>query len=479
MLAPRVRAGIVAGLVLALGTIGCRAERPFPPEPVQWLDVPGLPAFAVGQNAYGRDLEGFRRYLDASAGAGERVVRLQLDYGLGAPQAGAGQVDEAWADRWAKVFREAARRRIHVLPSFGSWASWADPSGESVWNAWAANPYNAANGGPASHPSELLDDSPTQRLFLSWMAALVARWADQDNVLGWEIFSELDLASGGDDRPRVIAFVERAAHRIRAADPRGRPITASVSGAETLPRAARALIGVHTWEALWASDAIGLVQVHLYPGAAGGHDLMAALIDLAPRMARHGKPVLVGEAAIEAVPEGGDAGGVPASERLPRSFIGYRQALWTSLMSGYAVGGMFWWMSGHPAPEAELRYPALSAPVSRFVERVDPRGMGRVEVRSGARVRGVALSNAATAIGYVRDERCVYPDWPSAWVPPGSLTLGVRLKAGARASFFRPSDLTFVSESAVTASNGRVELALPAFREDLLFVAGAGAATRW
>ncbi len=59
------------------------------------------------------------------------------------------------------------------------------------------------------------------------MKTLVERWKGRDNIIGWEIFSEVNLASGATERTG-IDFVNTAATIIRSADP-GRPVTASIA----------------------------------------------------------------------------------------------------------------------------------------------------------------------------------------------------------------------------------------------------------
>ena len=121
------------------------------------------------------------------------MVRIQLD-SLGMGYTNSGAVDEAWATQWEQVFNHAEKDGIYVLPVFSGWFDWNAGSGYSTW---AKNPLNAAIGGPIKAPGELFQKgSASQKLWLQWMQTLVKRWQAQKNIAAWEIFSEVNLASG-------------------------------------------------------------------------------------------------------------------------------------------------------------------------------------------------------------------------------------------------------------------------------------------
>jgi hypothetical protein len=269
----------------------------------------------------------------------------------------------------------------------------------------------------------------------------------------------------------VVAFVERAAAAVRAADPARRPITVSVSGAEALPRWTRWRDGIRSWDALWRSPAVDWVQVHPYPGLAGGHDLMRALVELAPRYARFGKPVLIGESGLAPLPPPEAPYEDPLVDARPRATVGYRQAAWTALFAGYAGGGMFWWLSGFGAPDTEPRHGELTAPVARFAAGLDGGGLRRARVRAPERVRVVALAGPHRVAGYVRDEHCVAPDWPIETVPPTQIWIGVGGEPGAagEVELLRAATLAPLGRARAERSGDGVVFTLPEFREDLVF----------
>ncbi len=179
--------------------------------------------------------------------AGTSVIRVGLDNsGYGYTNTGA--IDEAWAARWEAVLDLAEQNGIYVLPFFGGWFNW----NTTGFNNWADNPLNAANGGPASDPLELfVEGSPTQTAWLQWISAVVTRWQDRPNILAWELYSEVNYTNGVSEEAGV-AFVERAAAVVRAADSHDRPTTAS-------------LADVGEWPSFYNSDAVQFINFHPYP----------------------------------------------------------------------------------------------------------------------------------------------------------------------------------------------------------------------
>ena len=62
---------------------------------------------------------------------------------------------------------------------------------------WDRNPWNKANGGPLSNPTEIFT-SPLARAGQERIRRhLVARYADHPAVLGWKLWTEMDLTTAG------------------------------------------------------------------------------------------------------------------------------------------------------------------------------------------------------------------------------------------------------------------------------------------
>ena len=197
-----------------------------------------------------------------------------------------GTVNETWAQNWDWFFNQAEVYGIYVLPVFGVCADWNDAG-------WKYNPLNQANGGYLTDPTELFQPgSITQEKWMAWVQTLVQRWQGRKNILGWEIFSEINIASGAPFTPDYVSavtetaaveFIERAAGIIRAADTLDRPTTAS-------------LMGFDEWPTFLNSAAIDFINIHPYPYPP---QLDTFIIQKTHAyIATYHKPVLIGESGL-------------------------------------------------------------------------------------------------------------------------------------------------------------------------------------
>ena len=244
--------------------------------------VNGVPSFVMGRNPTERTIEAFEKDFEIAAANGEKLARLHLMHGI-PPNGAPGRVDEPWAAKWDRVFDAAGQHGIAVIPVFTIWAQWNDGSKGEFWHVWNDNPYNAAHGGPARSPSDLLRDTECRRQWLAWLSELVQRWRGHSCIVAWEPISEIDLLTGATPQT-AAAFAEQAALTIRHADPKRRPVTVSHSG-------------VVDWPEVNRSRAVDIVQTHPY----GEHplylgNLSEMIVDsVRERRRKYGKPVLIGE----------------------------------------------------------------------------------------------------------------------------------------------------------------------------------------
>jgi hypothetical protein len=427
----------------------------------RYLTVGGKTQPLLVRNVSAPDVAQFQTFLDAAASAGVRLVRIHLTQGMGSRMGidAQGAVDAAWAGNWDRVIDAAAARGISVVPVFAIWGDWNDGTPALGWVNWPSNPLGQAMGGPAASPADLFADTAAQRAWLTWMQALVGRWQARANIAAWEVFSEMDIATGTDEAS-ATAFAGLAADRIRAADTYGRPVMASTSD-------------LVEWQQLWASRADDLVQLHPY-----GDDLDQLVLErVATRLAAAGKPVLIGESGVSAAaPDGTTITSAPGADRV------LRHAIWAGLVSGAADARAFWWEDSYavyyPGTGLPLvdRFATLEAPVPAFLGATDFTGLEPAAVQPGPSLAGAALARQDLVVGWFRDVACA--DTASscdATIDGASVVVtlpGAPAPAdGAWSATTTDPATGHTGFATATAAGGSLTVTLPAFSDAIAFQA--------
>jgi hypothetical protein len=364
-------------------------------------------------------------------------------------------VDQAWASKWEAVFDQAASRGISVIPVFGVWYDWDAGS-----DFWKSNPLNEKNGGPVKTPGELfVSDSPTQGLWLQWLQTLVKRWQGQENILAWEIFSEVNMVPGGTET-QGIYFVERAASVIRAADSHQRPITASLAENSG-------------WSNFYHSSALDFIQIHPYPlsGKLDREIISAAR----SRLTEYHKPVMIGEAGLSfRLPDPL----APTLTTAERAEFGIRHAVWASVVSGAMNGRSLWWEDGVAIYFPSLGWPFLDTysdielSAAKFVRDIDFSGFKPLTSKPSRSVFGAVIGNEETAIGWFRDANCEPPDWPVQPVISNQTVTIVMPGTGPnwQVTFYSTQTGTDILGSTIVTRQGdRITIPFPDFTDDIAF----------
>jgi hypothetical protein len=320
----------------------------------------GSAYFAVGENLSWYDARGSYAYdawLAALAEQGASWARLWMpswamgiewsDTGLGDYGA---RLDRAW--QLDAVLAEAERRGIAVqlvLQNHGAFST--------VYNSeWAANPYNAANGGPLESAAEFWTDPEARALFQRRLRYAVARWGYSTAILAWELWNEAELSDGysGAD---TVGWHREMADFLRAHDPHDHLVTTSFS----LP-----ILDVGVWN----ESGLDLTQIHLYAtlGSESGPvttrpNVSEAVVELsAARRAVTTQPLLFGELGV-------DARGPAETRAADPGGIGVHDGLFAGVVSGGYGTAMTWWWDNLIDLEPELYYPMFGA-AARFVSGV-------------------------------------------------------------------------------------------------------------
>lgn len=424
-----------------------------------YFSLDGMQSFLFSRNIAGYEPQHYLRLLDLTRNGGSRMVRIQLD-SMGTGITPNGDLDEVWAQKWERVLDKAAANNIYVILTFTAWYDWNNGTPDFGYSNWKANSFSAANGGPAATPAELFKPgSATQSLWLAWMAALVERWKDRGNIAAWEIFSEVNLATGA-AQATGIAFVEKAADLIRDADSHQRPITAS-------------LADTGGWENFNLSDAIDFINIHPYPPS--GQLDRKILADVREIINKYKKPVMIGESGLSALTPDSQPATLTTSDRAD---IGISHAIWAGMVSGAMNGRSLWWEDGVGIYFPRLSWPYLNKyadadlAASRFIGQTDFKNFKPLKVVLTSTIFGAAVGNEESVIGWFRDASCEPPNWD---VQPKISNQNVTITIPGshpnwQVDFYDTKTGTEMIKSTIVARNGdAVLISLPNFTDDIAF----------
>lgn len=411
----------------------------------------GNQVFLFSRNVAGYKQSHYSIFLDWARSGGSSFMRIQLDgWGMGYTSTGA--VDETWAAAWKWVFDKAKEDGIYILPVFSGWFDWNAGSGYSTWTR---NPLNQVNGGPVKSPAELFNKgSATQTMWLKWMQDLVVRWRGYDNILGWEIFSEVNLATGASESSG-IDFVNAAAALIRAADP-NRPITASIAD-------------TGTWSNFYRKADIDFCNIHPYPPSA---KLDRTIVEEVRNcLEKYKKPVLIGESGLNA----------ESPDRYPQNAqTGIRHAIWAAIVSGAMNGRALYWEDSFglffPSKGIPWMQEFLTSelPASEFVKGVDFTGYKPLKTNASKGIWGAAVGSERSILGWYRDAGCEPPQFTMKAVISGqSVKITVPGNAADwQVDFYSPVDGVTLLGSAMVVRTGKTILVpVPEFHDDIAFKA--------
>lgn len=439
-----------------------------------YFRVGGVPTLLLGRNITGIDAADYATLLGWADKGGTNILRLHLTFGWWATpwMQSNGDVNEDWAENWDKFFDQANTKGIYIIPVFGVWAEWNDGTPDYGSDLWIYNPLNFNNGGLVREPGDIFtEDSEAQELWLKWLGTLVERWQVRPNIAAWEIFSELNIASGapaptdaqgGVNEAEGIAFTERAAKVIRAADSYDRPITTSLAGVyqET-----------DKWADFYNLDTLDFIQIHPYAS-----DLDVALIsEVRQKLDQYHKPVMIGESGLSAF--------LTANTFPPEADRGIKHAIWAGIVSGALNGRTLWFEDGYavywdPNNKSQgfaymKRFAETEKGAANFVAGVDFADLKPLTVTLSSRTKvwGGAIGRDDYVIGWFRDSMCKSPEWAlRPLISNQSISLNVPGSAANwQVDFYDTTTGTKIGSAHVVRSGGTVIIPLPDFVDDIAF----------
>lgn len=243
---------------------------------------------------------------------------------------------------------------------------------------WTSNPYNRVRGGKLTDAATFFTDPYALTGQERLRRYLVARYADHPAVLGWKLWSEVNLTAGRGQSVRT--WHETAAASFKALDTYGHPVTTHWCGDYNLVD-----------RTIAAQPGLDYICIDAY------HDRDRLLADLlwrstmdpVPRrgLAQFNKPVLTTEF-------GGNWDACPE----PQMIAEHASGPFAGLVSGHAGSPMLWWFEWLDQGDHFTPYRAISA----FIAGEDLRGGGARSIVLGA------TSDAGTL-------------WCRAWSRPGRM----------------------------------------------------------
>jgi hypothetical protein len=423
-----------------------------------YFSVNGQQSFIFSRNVAGYRPIHYDTFLDWSRAGGSKFVRIQLD-SLGMGYMWTGAVDPNWVAQWDQVFDKAEADGIYILPVFSGWFDW---NGGAGYSTWKSNSLNKVNSGPVQSPGELFQKgSATQTLWLNWMKALVMHWQGRKNILGWEIFSEVNLASGTTET-NGIDFVNTAASIIRANDSSKRPVTASIAD-------------TGLWPDFYKNTSIDFINLHPYPPSA---QLDRTIIsEVRNSLDTYKRPLLIGESGLNAATPDSLEGKITIA---PNAQTGIQHAIWAGVVSGAMNGRSLYWEDSFGIYFSSLDIPWLQKyrteelPAANFVNGVDFADFKPLNATTSSQIWGAALGNDRSILGWFRDAGSEPPDWNlKPTLSNQTVTINIPGSvANWKVDFYDAKDgTTILNSSTVNATGNKITIPLPDFHDDIAFKA--------
>jgi hypothetical protein len=379
------------------------------------------------------------------------------------PWRGVGRISEerAWQlDRILDLAEERGIRINLVVNNHGQVSQRIDAE-------WDNNPANRANGGWLDDPAMWFEDRRALATQERSRHHLIARYADSPAILGWKLWSEVNLTELGhlaseEQNPRqawarelLRTWHKEACARWAALDPWHHPTTTHWAG--NYRRADRGIA---------ALPGLGYVCINAYhnPDSPPVWTWLArSTTDPARQdndgLAYLGKPILVTEygGSWRAAPE-------------PQLEVALAVGGWVGLVSGHAGTPMLWW---HEWLDQGGRFGQYQA-IARFLADEDLRGANRrcVLIDAGPGCWARMWAGPGRMLGYILDEAWGRSGGAGSVRPSGEVILGEGIAAGPIQVAWWDADLGVeLARALIEHPGGRLAVTVPAFRRHVAFKA--------
>jgi hypothetical protein len=180
----------------------------------------------------------------------------------------------------------------------------------NIDHEWYENCYSRMNGGMLARPSDFWTDQQAKEYCRRRLRYIVARWAYSPDILGWELWNEVDLTEDFDAGP-VVAWHREFARYLKQIDPW------------------KHAISTHFCKDEPAEPVYSLPEIEFTPGDLYQNNVVAAMRRVWLMKKDYGKATFISEYGM-----GSDA------DQMEANFHG---GLWSSTVVPMAGTAMFWW----------------------------------------------------------------------------------------------------------------------------------------
>ena len=276
-------------------------------------------------------------------------LEAPMDYGPGYEGLGRYNMSNAW--KLDHILEEAHRLGLAVKLNLNNHGQLSRHVDQEFYESC----YNVMHGGMLRSPQEFWTNREAKKYMKRRFRYIVARWAYSPEILGWELWNEVDLTEDF-EADTVAEWHREFARYLKGIDPW------------------KHLISTHFYSDDQSAAVYGLPEVQFIPGDLYQGNVVSAMRNIWLTKKNFGKPTFISEYGV-----GHNA------DQMETNFHG---GLWSSTVVPMAGTAMFWWWNFVDEKDLYFHY----KPVALFNAGEDRRGkdwkLTSAVVRRGAELHG-------------------------------------------------------------------------------------------
>ncbi len=410
----------------------------------------------------------FERYAAAGVNAAEVWMsswNFALEWSNQWPhQFGLGAYSSYHAERLDALLDDAAAHDMRILLNIDNHGKAQDSSEESEWRS---NPLHQRNGGPLVSPYAVFSHPEALRHQENLRRYIIARYADHPAVLGWKLWSEVDLTQLGLSSIRgrrhsvstIAGWHKKAAKRWHALDIYNHPVCTHF--ATTFKWAHPRVAGIDeldftTLDAYhhWHRERNRTSSPTLFADL-----LYNSLFDRSRGAAQYDKPVMITE-----------YGGNNGTFLTQRMLMEHESSAWAALVCGHGAAPMLWWFEWVDQHDYWKPYTAITA----FIKNEDFRhAKGRsvgLKVQHQRKHWARCLLSPGCMWGYIQDHHWGASGDDILETTGANIRIGKKVREGAMTiEWWNANTGEIIGTESFTHVGGELTKNIPDFHKQIAF----------